>query len=153
LIRLHRPGQWFFLSSEKLYFSGCDGVLLEVRYVPFHSATAPSGPGPPHRAFTISLSPLSLSHAHTHTHSHGNTPLDEYSARRRHFYLTTHNTLKRQQSMPLAEFEPAVPARERSQTRALDRAATGIRPLKQLPFVSYRMLFHIYTPSMETKLI
>jgi hypothetical protein len=28
LMRLHRPGQWFFLSPEKLYFSSCDSVLL-----------------------------------------------------------------------------------------------------------------------------
>jgi hypothetical protein len=31
LMRLHRPGQWFFLSPEKFYFSSCDSVLLEVR--------------------------------------------------------------------------------------------------------------------------
>jgi hypothetical protein len=30
LMRLHRPGQWFFLSPEKLYFSSCDSVLLGV---------------------------------------------------------------------------------------------------------------------------
>jgi hypothetical protein len=28
LMRLHRPGRWFFLSPEKLYFSSCDSVLL-----------------------------------------------------------------------------------------------------------------------------
>jgi hypothetical protein len=28
--------------------------------------------------------------------------------------------------MPLAEFEPAIPARERPQTQALDGSATGI---------------------------
>jgi hypothetical protein len=31
-MRLHRPGQWFFLSPEKLYFSSCDSVLLGVQY-------------------------------------------------------------------------------------------------------------------------
>jgi len=31
--------------------------------------------------------------------------------------------------MPLAGLEPAIPARERPQTQALDRAATGIGPL------------------------
>jgi hypothetical protein len=31
----------------------------------------------------------------------GRTPLDESSARRRHLYLTTHNTLHRQTSMPI----------------------------------------------------
>jgi hypothetical protein len=33
LMRLHRPGQWFFFSPGKLYISSCDGVLLGVRYV------------------------------------------------------------------------------------------------------------------------
>jgi hypothetical protein len=75
-------------------------------------ATASSGPGPPHyRGFTITL---------------GRTPLDEWSARRRDLYVTTHNTHKRQTSMSSAEFKPAIPASERPQTHALDRAATGI---------------------------
>ena len=37
-----------------------------------------------------------------------------------------HNTHNRQTPMPPAGFEPAIPARERPQTHALDRAATGI---------------------------
>jgi hypothetical protein len=56
----------------------------------------------------------------------GRTPLDEGSARRRDLYLTTHNTHKRQTSMPPAGFEPTIPASERPQTQALDCAATGI---------------------------
>jgi hypothetical protein len=32
LMRLHRPGQWVFLSPEKLYFSSFDSVLRGVRY-------------------------------------------------------------------------------------------------------------------------
>ena len=43
----------------------------------------------------------------------------------RDLYLTTHNTHKRQASMPVAGFEPAGPARERPRTHALDRAATA----------------------------
>jgi hypothetical protein len=35
--------------------------------------------------------------------------------------------------MPPVGFEPAVPASERSQTHALDRAATGIGPVNNLP--------------------
>jgi len=53
-------------------------------------------------------------------------PLDEWSARRNDLYLTTHNTQKRQISIPAAGFKPAIPASERPQTHALDRAATGI---------------------------
>ena len=38
------------------------------------------------------------------------TPLDEWSARRRDLYLTTHNTHNRQTSMPPVGFEPKIPA-------------------------------------------
>ena len=55
----------------------------------------------------------------------GRTPLDEWSARRRDLYLTTHNIHNRQTSMPLVGFEPTISAGERPQTYALDRAATG----------------------------
>jgi hypothetical protein len=80
-------------------------------------ATAPSGPGPPHyRGFTITLRHTSV----------GRTPLDEWSARHRDLYLTTHNTHNRQTSMPTAVFEPTIPVSERPKTHALDRTATGI---------------------------
>jgi len=55
----------------------------------------------------------------------GRTPLDEWSARRRDLYLTTHNTHNRQTSMPPVGFEPTIPAGERPQTHTLDRAAIG----------------------------
>ena len=55
----------------------------------------------------------------------GRTPLDEWSARRRDLYLTTHNTHNRQTSMPPVGFEPTISAGERPQTYALDCAATG----------------------------
>jgi len=55
----------------------------------------------------------------------GRTPLDEWSARRRDLYLTTHNTHNRQISMPPVGFKPTISAGERPQTYALGRAATG----------------------------
>jgi len=55
----------------------------------------------------------------------GRTPLDEWSARRRDLYLTTHNTHNRQTSMPPVGFKPTISAGERPQTYALDRAAIG----------------------------
>ena len=55
----------------------------------------------------------------------GRTPLDEWSARRRDLYLTTHNTHNRQTSIPPVGFEPTISAGERPHTCALDRAATG----------------------------
>jgi hypothetical protein len=51
----------------------------------------------------------------------GRTLLDEGSARRRDFYLTTHNTHNRQTSMPPAGFKPTISAGERPQTYALER--------------------------------
>jgi hypothetical protein len=56
----------------------------------------------------------------------GRTPLDEWSARRWDLCLATHNTQKKQTSMPPEEFEPVIPASEWPQTHALDRTATGI---------------------------
>ena len=52
----------------------------------------------------------------------GWTPLDEWSARRRHLYLTTHKTHKRQTSIPPVGFEPTIPT----------SAATGIGLLYSL---------------------
>jgi len=53
------------------------------------------------------------------------TPLDEWSARRRDLYLTTHNIHNRQTSMPPAGFEPTIPAGERPQSYVLDHPAIG----------------------------
>ena len=68
------------------------------------------------RGFTITLRHTTLCR----------TPLDEGSERRRDLYLTKHNTHKRQISMSPAGFEAAIPASERPQTQALDRAATVV---------------------------
>ena len=43
------------------------------------------------------------------------TPLEEWSARRRDLYLTTHDTHNRQISMPPVGFEPTISAGERLQ--------------------------------------
>src|SRR5215510_14280910 len=55
----------------------------------------------------------------------GRTPLDEWSARSRHLYLTTHNKHNRQTSMPPVGFEPTIAGGERPWTYTLGRAATG----------------------------
>jgi len=70
-----------------------------------------------------------VSRSHTMTH---HSPLDEWSARRRDLYLTTHNTHKRQTSMPSVGFEPTIWVGERPQTYTLDRAATEIGSLVRL---------------------
>jgi hypothetical protein len=76
-----------------------------------------SGAGPPHsRGF--------LDHKQRRT-TVSRTSLDEWSARRRDLYLTTHNTRNRQTSMHLVGFELKIPAGGWPQTHALDRATTG----------------------------
>jgi hypothetical protein len=67
----------------------------------------------------------------------GGTPLDEWPARRRNRYLTAHNIHIRQTPMLPVVFEPTIPASERAQTHALDRAATGIGILLKLVKWSY----------------
>jgi hypothetical protein len=67
-----------------------------------------------YQGFTITLRNTTL----------GRTALDEWSARRRDLYLTTHNTHKGQ--VHAAGFEPAIPANEQPQSHALDRGATGM---------------------------
>jgi hypothetical protein len=72
----------------------------------------PSGLRPLHcRGFVISRRHATL----------GRTPLDEWSARRRDLYLTTHNY----HELPVG-FRPAIPKSERLPTHAVDRAANGI---------------------------
>ena len=83
-----------------------------------HGAKTPSEAWHPNcRDFTITFN------GHT---TLGRTLLDEWSAPRIDLYLTTHNTHKRQASMPPAGLQPELPASERPQTQALERAATGI---------------------------
>jgi len=55
----------------------------------------------------------------THT-TLGWTPLNEWSAWCTDLYLTTHNTQKRQMSMPLAGFKSTAPASEWPQTHTLE---------------------------------
>ena len=83
---------------------------------PFLSCLGPFSDHSLHvRGFTITLRHTAISR----------TLLNEVSAPRRDLYLTKLNNHNRKTNMTLAGFEPAIPARERSQTQALDLAATG----------------------------
>ena len=100
-----------------LYVTTAPVLFGLTRYTIFLSwHYSPSGPRPP-------LWDCSMTFRHT---TLGRTPLNERSARRRHLYLTTHNSSKRQTSMPPMGFELTIPTNERPQTYALDRAATGV---------------------------
>jgi hypothetical protein len=81
-------------------------------------------PPSPTYLFTVGVEGLfSLDHTQAHT-TLGRTPLDEGSGRRKDLYLTTQTMYKRQTSMSPVGFEPTIPASARTQTYALDRAAT-----------------------------
>jgi hypothetical protein len=58
---------------------------------------------PVSQGFTITLRHTTL----------GKTPLDEWSARHRDLYLRTHNTHNIQTSIPVAKFDPTIPASDR----------------------------------------
>ena len=58
----------------------------------------------------------------------GRTPLDEWSARRRDLYLTTHDTHNRQISMPPVGFEPTISEGERPAAAHLLRSWVRIPP-------------------------
>jgi hypothetical protein len=108
---LARQSQW---ARASLLFHGStvpvgQGLLI-VSWL--HS---PSGPGPPY----CWSSAITLRHTIL-----GRTPLDEWSALCRDLYLTTHNIHARQTSVPAAGFETKIPANERQQNHAIDRAAT-----------------------------
>jgi hypothetical protein len=66
------------------------------------------------------------SYTFRHLHRSGRTPPIERSARYRGRYVHKTNKCKSRTSMPLAGFEPAIPAVKRLQTYALKRKATGI---------------------------
>ena len=107
----------------------------------FHGTKAPSVTWPPHyRGFTITI-------RHTAV---GRTPLDEWSARRRDLFLTTHNTHNRDTSMPPAGFEPTISAAERPQTYALDRAANWDRHTHTHTH-TYIYIYKIWTAYMITE--
>jgi hypothetical protein len=92
-------------------FVGVFWKNLPIRY----SATTHKEPELPHcRGSMITRTHATL----------GRAPLVEGSARRRGLNMTTNNTHKSQTSMSPTGFEVTIPARP--QTRALDRAATGI---------------------------
>ena len=58
----------------------------------------------------------------------GRTPLDEWSARRRDLYLTTHDTHNRQISMPPVGVEPKISAGKRPAAARLLRSWVRIPP-------------------------
>ena len=97
--------------------------------------------------------------SNTLRHTTGNSSLpDEWSARRRDLYRTIHNTHNRHTSMTPAIPEPVIPASERPQIHALDRAATRVGKVEivpktgTFPLSSTSLLMHylLIIPSLGT---
>jgi len=85
----------------------------------FHGFSDPNGPRPPQcRCFTITL---------RHT-TPGRTPLDEWSVRRRLLPDNTQHSQETDIHAPTG-FKSLIPASERPQTHAFDRAASGVAAL------------------------
>ena len=98
--------------------------LMFVWWFVFCVATAPNGPGSPNFGATAPSGLGFLDHAQRRS-TVGRTPLYVWSARRRDFYLTTHNTHSVQTSMPPAGLEPTISASDMPQTYPLGGAVTG----------------------------
>ena len=80
----------------------------------------PLGQGPPHyRGFAITLRHTTI----------GRTPLDEWSARHRDLYLTTHNKYKRQIFMPSVGFKPHNPSKRAAADPRLRPCGHWDRPI------------------------
>jgi len=76
------------------------------------------------------------------TYTIGATPLDEGSARRSGLYLKTNYIHERRKSVPLVGFEIVIPAMERLQTYALDRATTRIQSSSLVIFADEETKFY-----------
>jgi hypothetical protein len=129
MYRLDANTAWTWNGMSYWLEGNVDGIDTWDKPQFFYDARAHSGPGRPHyRGFMITVRHAIFSM----------TPLNEWSARRRDLYLTTHNTHKRQTAMSPAGFEPALPARELLQTYALDRAVTGIGPIASIKSTNHK---------------
>jgi len=102
---VHTPTHHF----RKLCFY--ESPFIQLRLFFLSCLGCPIGPKPPHWGFEITFRYTAI----------GRTPPGQWSARRRDLYLTTHNTHKRQTSMPPVGFEPTISEGHLRQTYALDR--------------------------------
>ena len=112
----HGTNKTFLYSAHVLYETlspTCRNMVFHTDCIFFFGATTP-------QCARASSFTRFLDHTKRHT-TVGNTPLDEWSARRRDLYLKTHNIRKWQTSMPRWNSNP----RSQPQTYVLDRAATG----------------------------
>jgi len=122
----------FVFQSKYLFYFESNGLHLSVFYCSHHMAFLfLLWRCDPMRAMASSFLRF-LDHTQRRT-TVGRTPLDEWSARRRDLYLTTHDTHNRQISMPPVRFKPTISADKRPETYALDCAGTGTGKRSNIP--------------------
>jgi hypothetical protein len=106
----------------------------------FHGSTVPAGPRPPPHYWGFKTT---LRHTHTYTNTRHDSSRWVNGRSQKPLYLTTHSTHRTETSMLPAGFEHTIPAWERPQTHALDRAATGDK-LKELNIINLVNLLTIF---------
>jgi hypothetical protein len=104
------PNYWCLRRSANDFIFSCFNFSFRLpSALHFPWCNSSSGPRPPHfQGFAITVT----------THSLGLLWMRDRSI------SDTYNTHKRQTSTPAAGFEPAIPASERTQTHASDRAVS-----------------------------
>jgi hypothetical protein len=90
----------FLPSCQKQLISGLN--VIQSVFLPFFLSSFPSY-SDIFYLFFVGLEDYCCTWLHWMTHTNGKTPLDEWSARHRDLYLTTHDTHKKQTSMPPVE--------------------------------------------------
>jgi len=131
--------RWIVRSITKGldFFSSKNNILQLPTFYSFTSFSVALRPNAGH-----GLLILEVSRSHTTTPTVGRTPLDEWSARRRDLYLTTHNIHNRQTSMPPVGFEPTISAGQRSLGPAIPSQYASYMHIIQVDqhFSNYRSL-------------
>jgi hypothetical protein len=92
-------------SAQSIFICPLNMPFTYIIIIIFSGSAAQRGPWPPRNT-------KFLDHIQRQP-TVGRTPLEEWSARRRHLYLTTHNTHNRKTSMPLVGFEPTMAGGDR----------------------------------------
>jgi hypothetical protein len=135
VMRTNWEGVWWYVSMTGLHTRGAGGL---PRGLPTRSLC---GRGPLHHYFYLSVSEavvgchFILDHTQRRT-TVSRTPLDEWVARYRDLYLTTHNTHNRQASMPPGGIRTHNISRRVAADLRLDRAATETGGFYSLPMTN-----------------
>ena len=126
-ILIGKGWQWSVIRSTGSFYLRIDYKVIKFYFIYFLGATAPQW------ARAASFTGF-LDHTQRRT-TVGRTPLDEWSARRRELYLTTHNNHKRQTAMAPG----GIRTHNLSRPTPLDRAATATGNVIKLLLLNYNI--------------